>query len=299
MPTADSGRVNAASIADHLDKTARGVRGALWRLENPAGGMLDDPDVKTELEYLLKRLYIQVMMALDDLGLAASRSDLGAAWDGFVKSGLRKNLVYYPEADAVGSEAYDYLDAVVDGIRAIQPRGLCAPRTGEDPDDQRDLLQLEKLLDRTAYILQKRSVVPRKEADVQHVMDEYLEAIYGADYRRQFSIPGVVKNFKPDSGIISLGAVVEFKFAANAEELKKAISGLFEDAGGYKASKDWREFYSVIFMTGAYGTKEQLLATFERADMIRWTPVPVIGHGGRSTAKKSGHRAKKGVKVPK
>lgn len=240
MPTSDSSRVNATNIADQLDKTARGVRGALWRLEDPRGGILDDPDVATELEYLLKRLYVQVMLALDHLGLYASRADLAKAWDSFVKSGLSKNLDYYPEPGTVGSKTYDYLDAVIDGIRAVGPGESCPPSTTQDLGDEGELLQLEKLLERTAYTLQKRSVVPTKEADVQHEMDLYLEAMYGADYHRQFSIPGVVKNFRPDSGIRSLGAVIEFKFVDNAEDLKKATSGLFEDASAYRLPRTGR-----------------------------------------------------------
>jgi hypothetical protein len=270
-----NGQSNAAAIAAHLDKVARQVRDVLWRMEDPVRGILKDPDLEQELVYFVKQLYTQTMIALDHLGLAGSRADLARAWDSFVKSGLEK-VTFYPEPGAVGSEVYDYLDAVIDGLRAIEPR------SAEDRDSRPELLQLEKLLNRTAYILQKRSVVPSKEKDVHDVMDEYLEAIYGADYCREFSIPGTVKNFRPDSGIRSLGAVIEFKFAKDPQGLKTATSGLFEDAAGYKASADWKKYYSVIYMTGAHGTAEQLLAAFEQAGMIDWTPILVTGTGARA-----------------
>lgn len=282
---------NGSDIADELDKTARGVRDVVWRLEDPAGGINDDIEAKTELEFWLARLYIQVAIALDHLGLAASRADLMTAWNGFEQSGLLNTLKYYPGPGVIGCGAYDYLDAVIGGIRAIEPKGNCPP-TEADPLDKGELLKLEKLLDRTAYIVQKRSSVPKKEKDIQCVMDEYLECIYGADYHRQFSIPGVVKNFRPDSGIRSLETVIEFKFADSQEELKTATAGLFEDAAGYKASKDWRRFYSVIYMTGAYGTKEQLLADFGRTGMVDWTPILVTGQGERKIAEKKRANAK-------
>jgi hypothetical protein len=277
---------SAATIADHLEKSARQVRDALWRLADPRGGILDDSDVKEEFKYFLKRLYTQVMIALDHLELIASRADLAKAWGDFVKSGLQK-FTFYPEHDTVGSEVYDYLDAVIDGIRAIDPT------IEEKGDDQGERMQLERLLDRTAYILQRRDVVPTREGEIQRVMDEYLESIYGADYCRQFSIPGVVKNFRPDSGIRSLKTVIEFKLAKDTRGLKTATSGLFEDAAGYKASADWKRYYSVIYMTGAYGTKEQLLADFDRAGMVDWTPIPVTGIGQPAPIRK------KNVKVIK
>jgi hypothetical protein len=134
-------------------------------------------------------------------------------------------------------------------------------------------------------------------------MDHYLDVIYGGDYRRKFSIPGAVKNFIPDSGIRSLKAVIEFKFAATSQELKTATSGLFEDSAAYKASADWQRYYSVVYMTGAHGTKEKLLAAFEQAGMIDWTPILVTGAGGRAAKRPSqavaqvpgGRKARKSV----
>jgi hypothetical protein len=93
-----------------------------------------------------------------------------------------------------------------------------------------------------------------------------------------------------DSGVRSLRAVIEFKLAKDTKGLKMATSGLFEDASGYKASADWSRFYSVIYMTGAHGTEEQLLADFDRAGMIAWTPILVTGQGkpkGFSNTKRS------------
>lgn len=263
------------TITDHLESVGRFVRDALWRLEDPRGGIRDDPDVQEELEHYLRKLYIQLGLALEHLGLHASRMDLVRAWEYFEEQGIDKT-VFYPEPGSVGNLTYDYLSAVIDGIRALSP---CSIPT---QDEQSEILRLEKLLERTAYLLHCRNVVPTKESDVQKVMDDYLRALYGADYHRQFSIPGVVKNFRPDSGIRSLGVAIEFKFVGNVQEMKTAVSGLFEDASGYKGSTDWKKFYSVIYMTGAYGTKEQLLAAFEHAGLVDWRPVLVTGEGART-----------------
>jgi hypothetical protein len=91
---------DTSTITDQLEKTARQVRDAMWRLIDPRGGILNDPDVEEEFEYFLTKLYREVMIVLDYLDLARSRADLERAWEGKV---------------------YDYLDAVIDGIRAIDP----------------------------------------------------------------------------------------------------------------------------------------------------------------------------------
>jgi hypothetical protein len=45
---------NAAGIANHLEKTARQVRDALWNLIDPGRGVLDDPDIEDQLEFRLQ-----------------------------------------------------------------------------------------------------------------------------------------------------------------------------------------------------------------------------------------------------
>jgi hypothetical protein len=261
---------STVTLPDGLEKATRSVREVLWQMEG-SGGVSRDSDLEQELVYFLKRLCTQLMVGLDHLGLEASRRELARAWRGFVKAGLDQ-VVYYPQYGTVGSEAHDYLDAVIDVIRVIVP----SPAT-LIADEHAEVLRLERFLDRTAYILQKRGLAPTKESQIQKVMDEYLEAIYGPDYHRQFTVPGVVKNFRPDSGIRSLGAVIEFKFAASPAKLKTAVAGLFEDASSYRASSDWKRYYSVIYMTGAHGTREQVAAAFTQAEMIDWKPVLVTG----------------------
>ncbi len=268
-----------ASLVDSLDRSARFVRDVLWDLEDPRGGVYDDADLKDKFKYYLQKLYVQVLISLEHLGLVRTRGELFEAWTEFESTGLDE-FVYYSEPGVVGSKPYDLLDSIIEGIRGVEMRG------GIPHDRESELQKLEQMLGRTAYLLERRSVDPTKESDVQHVMDDYLEAMYGADYRRQFSIPGVVKNFKPDSGIISLGAVIEFKFVDSKAEFKTAVAGLFEDAGGYRPSADWSKYFSVIYMTGAHGTLEQAIGAFESADMVDWAPIIVTGSGGRKKRKK-------------
>jgi hypothetical protein len=286
MTTYGAATGGVSNISEELVKTSRGVRDVIWRLEEATGGIADDREAKEELEFWLRRLYVQVTTALDLIGLGASRADLVSAWKAFEQEGLQMTLKYHPEPGVIVCGAFEYLDAVIDVIGAIGPKADPTPATG-DTVDNGELLRLERYLDRTAFIIEKRLLIPKKENDIQCVMDEYLDFIYGADCYHHFDIPGVVKNFRPDSGIKSLKVVIEFKFADSLEELKKCAAGLFEDAAGYRASSDWTRFYSVIYMTGAYGTKEHLLTAFEQAKMVNWIPVLVTGKGERTKSSKS------------
>jgi hypothetical protein len=267
--------IDVSPVAANLEARARLVREILWQLEDPMAGVKDDYNLLDALEHYLEGLFVQVVIALEHFQLFRSRSELAASWQLCRRKGLRE-VDYRPDPGIVESEAYNLLDAFIEGIRCL------GPSRDASLDRQAALHELEALLERTAYSLQCRNITPAKETDVQHVMDDYLSFIYGADYHRQFTIPGVVKNFRPDSGVRSLGVAIEFKFVTSKAEFKTAISGLFEDAGGYRASNDWSKYYSVIYMTGAYGTREQAEAAFAGADMVDWTPIVVTGHGARA-----------------
>lgn len=270
---------NPRYVAAKLDRVAALVRDALWRLEDPRGGVADDPDVMAELEHYLRSLYHQTAIAFESAGLMASRAELVQAWNRFEETGLRASLRYLPEPGVVTTAAFDHLSAMIDGLRNLEYE------IDPMPHENAELQKLERFLKRTALLVGQRQVVPTKEADVQHVMDDYLEAVYGADYHKQFTVPGVAKNFRPDAGVRSLSAAIEFKFCDSQQEVKTAVSDLFEDAAGYKASADWKRFFSVIYMTGAHATEEQLLAAFDLAEIVNWTPILVTGSGARSRRK--------------
>jgi len=159
------------------------------------------------------------------------------------------------------------------------------------PDDspekliaRRDSERLVWLLRRAPLWIPRQIPEPANETDIQTSVDQTLRTYFGGDYRRKFSIPGVVKNFSPDAGILSLGTAIELKFVDNEGELKKAVSELFEDESGYKGSKDWTKFISFIYMTGPYGVEEDVKSDFKRA-AINWTPILVQGPGKRKKKK--------------
>jgi hypothetical protein len=102
------------------------------------------------------------------------------------------------------------------------------------------------------------------------------------DTGREVPIAKVSKCYKPDIGVPSLKAAIEFKFADTDAELKKSIGGIYEDVAGYGGSEDWRHFYAVFYMTDAFITQHQVEAEFKVSKVDRqWKPIVVQGRGSR------------------
>lgn len=273
-----------AIIAD-VEATERNGTDAVWRLESPMGVVRTDPDVEEELEYYLRSLEQKLLLHLEALGLVQSRATLECRWAEFERRGLRE-VKFAPGPGVAYSEALSYLGVFVQSLRCYGPTRDVAEKSFDEL-----VLKLRK----TAVLMERRNVIAGREKDVQDVMDDYLDFLYGTDYCRQFNLPGVVKNFKPDAGVRSLETAIEFKFADSKAALASALGGLFEDASGYKGNSDWTRFISVVYMTGAFGTEEEFKAAFDRADLIDWTPILVTGRSA-PTRQKAGKRG--GVSKP-
>jgi hypothetical protein len=144
-----------------------------------------------------------------------------------------------------------------------------------------DLPRLERILQGTPRLISDRGIEPCKESEVRRVLYQTLIHFF-PDTVREVPIAKVSKTYKPDIGIRTLKAAVEFKFCASEEELKRAIGGVFEDVSGYAGSEDWQNFYAVFYITDHFMTQAQAEADFNlsRVDR-RWKPLLVHGHGAR------------------
>jgi hypothetical protein len=120
-------------------------------------------------------------------------------------------------------------------------------------------------------------------------MHDYLSACF-PDFRLNPPIGGTLKNFKPDCGIASVGAAVEFKIVHTEEQMAVAFSGVAEDTAGYKGSKDWTRFYAVIYQAQPFMLESQLRSDLKRIGAATWTPIVVNGPT-QSGAKKAGGKS--------
>jgi hypothetical protein len=170
------------------------------------------------------------------------------------------------------------------------------------------LSRLEAMLRDTAALVHRRGgEPPTNEHALQEIMHDYLSACF-PDFRKNPPIGGTLKTFKPDCGIFSVGAAIEFKFVDTKEQAAAiAFSGVAEDTAGYKGSKDWNRFYAVI-----YQAQPGILESHLRSDLMRigaatWTPIVVNGPVKNKAQKKGApkklsdqqYRCKKASKSPK
>jgi hypothetical protein len=148
------------------------------------------------------------------------------------------------------------------------------------------------MLRSTHVLIHRRKIQPAKEHDLQEPMHDYLRATFASDFRSNVTIGGGIKNFKPDCGIWSVGAAIEFKLVHTRDQVSPAVSGVIEDTAGYRGSKDWTRFYSVIYQAEPFISEAELLGDLKRAGAANWTPIVVNGLTAPKAKKAgaSGHR---------
>jgi hypothetical protein len=160
------------------------------------------------------------------------------AWRGFIDGkGLRHTNDDH-EYEICHSPALTFLERLVKGLRTSVSEAISS-------EEAWTLNRLETMLRGTPGLVHRRQEAPANETELQKIMHDYLSACF-PDFRRNPVIGGTLKNFKPDCGIASVGAAIEFKIVHTKDQVTVAFSGIAEDTAGYKGSKDWTRFYSVI-----------------------------------------------------
>lgn len=225
-----------------------------------------------QLEYFLTKAFRLTAIALEQLDLPRTRRQLTSDFRSFEKKGLSKTR-FLPDFDSTECKPLECLQHYVDGIRLLSD-------TTESSLEQHERSRLEVLLRDTAVLTRKRGIAPRKEQDIQDVMNDYLSAAFPS-YSTGFSIAGTLKNFKPDGGVRNLRTAIEFKFANSEQELNTALGGVFEDIAGYSGSDDWTRFYSVVYMTEPFKSEAAFGGDLKRAGATAWQAVLVNGSGQR------------------
>lgn len=248
---------------------------ALSQLEAEAFGA---PDYETEpigfespsdaLGSLLDDLKESTAIILDAAGMQATIVSLNNAWTKFKadKDGL-KATKKDRDSDYIYSLPLTYMRRLVTALRSCTEDG---PTVGE-------LKRLEEMLRRTHVLVHDRKEIPKKEHDVQKVMHDYLKAAF-LSFTSDARIHKRLKAFKPDCGVVDLGAAVEFKIVHDRAGVATAISGVIEDIGGYHGSRQWTRFYSVFYLSKPFMSEAEVQRDIDRSGGGgRWTAIVVNG----------------------
>lgn len=214
-----------------------------------------------------------------------TRERLLQDWQAFSKQpgGVGKTTLH-ARYDYLESKPLTHLETIVDGLRVASGQGVKPPEAFE-------LSKLESILRRTGVLLRNRGIKPQGEVDIQTVMHDYLGAFF-AEYRHPIHITGIIRNFQPDGGIRNLQAAIEFKYATSKAEVATALTGIFEDISGYKGSRDWTRFYTLVYQTQPFEAEDRFTAEMTRAGAYSWTPIIVTGSGKRHQRRKRASKKK-------
>lgn len=241
----------------------------LTRLE---WGDADPEGAEDSLRFELKSLATFLAAGLEILGLPDSRLEVIESLRSLEDS---KTSVWKwePEHEVAWSPQLELLEML------LEPAYLLSESTAETVD-RGALERLESMLRDTGALVYRRNQAPAREADIQEVMHDYLSVVF-PDFVKKPDIPGALKHFEPDGGVPSLRTAIEFKFSDSPEELRTALSGVFEDMSGYSCSRDWIRFFSVFYLTHPFETQARIVSDFTRPEAPAWVPLTVVGTGAR------------------
>jgi hypothetical protein len=258
-----------------LDKLLGKAKDALFDIERHEFGVSaygEGPSYENPrgaLKSSLEELHDVLLVVLEAANMPETRSSLVEAWGEFSKGiGLQRTKDYH-EFDSSESPALTFLEHLIDGLRVSV--------SNEIPSEEAwTLNRLEDMLRGTASLVHRRNIVPANELDVQKIMHDYLSASFD-DFVRSLQIDGTLKNFKPDCGIRSLEAAVEFKFVKDKNEIATAFSGIAEDSAGYKGSRQWTRFYAVIYQAEPFELESRFRSDLKRIGATTWQVYLVNG----------------------
>lgn len=164
---------------------------------------------------------------------------------------------------------------------------------------QEALKIFENIIFGTAMIMEQQKMTPENETEMNRLMRSIVSAAF-PDTISNPNIPTVVKTYKPEFGVPSLGALAEYKFAKSEKELKQCLDGIMADSRGYQADGKWKRFYAVLFMTGAFFTPAQIEEQFKSCGIHNsWKAIVLVGKGGKKkTANQQQQTTAPGVAPP-
>jgi hypothetical protein len=239
-------------------------------------GSYESPD--DAMVYHFGQLYDHLLVVLEAAEMPETRANLIAKWAEFKKldKGLR-HTAQFGDFDHLTSPVLEYIDHLVSALRITVSNHLTS-------EEGWTLARLEAMLEDGSTLVHRRGKAPATEKEFQDIMQDYLRACF-SDFDPSPKISGSIKNFKPDCGITSIGAAIEFKLAHTEQEAITAFSGVVEDTAGYKGSREWTRFYAVIYQAHPFLPKSHMKNDMKRIGALTWTPVLLNGKTTRKLRK--------------
>ena len=270
-----------------LSKAKRALRELIYEKFGGGDDLGGYESPSDAMVYHFDQLYDHLLVILEASEMPEARADLIAKWSEFkkLKGGLR-HTDQFGDFDHLTSPVIEYLDHVVSALRMTVSHEITSEEAWQ-------LTRLEEMLRDTDNLVHRRKKAPANEMDLQAIMHDYLKACFPS-FVSNPQIGGSIKNFKPDCGIRDIGVAIEFKIAHEHEDAVRAWSGVIEDTAGYKGSKDWTQFYAVVYQAKPFLPRSQATSDLKRIKAATWRAILVNGAVKRKRKVKTA--AKKSVR---
>jgi hypothetical protein len=264
------------AVDDKIDEGRRLVDklGDFANIRAAVHGYIEEEDFTEELlRVLIEQVRQRILLMCDVACLNAFLANFGEGWKQF------KNPTQLTLAPWIGVLYCPALEFLADCLNSIE---VVVPRTEESARTSSDRMRiLEQVLRGTSKIIWDRKLEPSKESEIRNAVYDVLIHVF-PDTVREVPIAQVSKIYKPDIGVRSLKAAVEYKFADNESEARSLLGGIYEDIHGYAGSEDWKTFFAVLYMTGNFLTLDQVIAEWQMTNVPHsWKPIVVTGRGAR------------------
>lgn len=232
---------------------------------------LDETDTSYDLAevrfvYHIEKAFREIGMLAERLGLPQTKADLVR---------LRKSI-----KKMNGSALISLLEEFYSPVLGELDDTFEAMAVMVDGSATTGMSMLESILKNTAGIISDMGLEPEKELDVDHAIARIVRYTF-PDFVNKPEISKVITNYKPEFGVKSLGALVEYKFAVDEPGVKVALEGISADMVNYAGDPNWGKFYAVIYTTHpilhADVVEEHFKSSFKHGD--HWTIVFVNGPG--------------------
>jgi REase_DpnII-MboI len=115
---------------------------------------------------------------------------------------------------------------------------------------------------------------PANESDVHSRVEAVLRCVF-PDLLHKPPIAKQIKNFQPDTGLPSIGTLIEYKFMADQGEEKRIADEILADTRGY-ISKDWKQYIYVIYETKRIKPESQWRQLLRESEIKADTEIIVI-----------------------
>lgn len=201
----------------------------------------------SEPSWLIEMCFLQLLAIAEAIGLTEFRRIIRLEYykaknskEGFLKSGRT------PDGDPY-SRTLSIIRRFFLALESFFPENIQTRVT-------KDLLQIirdihyvitDKILFRT---------IPANENDVHMRIEGILKCVF-PDLKHKPAITKQIKNFEPDTGILSIETLIEYKFLSRKEDISIIADQVLADTRGY-TSRDWKNFLYVIYETNRFRTEK-------------------------------------------